>query len=344
MATPKIKPPVSRLQWILLLTPLWLLLFYFRNDISDRLINQMMFSGKVTRLSDTLEYFFSTFLKISLLLVMIVFVMALLRTWFPAEKIRNRLRSMPQFGANLAAGLFGMITPFCSCSAIPMFIAFLETGIPLGVTFTFLIASPLVNEVILVMLAGLFGIKVTLIYAVSGLTIAVISGMIIGRLQLEKWLPSWLLNFRNDVHRPPSGMSLESRISSAFQITLKTLRLTWIFILAGMVIGVVIHGYVPEESLAGFVASEHWYSMPIAVLAGIPLYACSASIAPVAFALADKGIPTGTAMAFVMAVAAISLPEFIMLKKILPVRLILIFAGVVFTGIVLTGYLFNMIM
>jgi uncharacterized membrane protein YraQ (UPF0718 family) len=225
-----------------------------------------------------------------------------------------------------------------------MFIGFLETGIPLGITFSFLIASPLVNEVILTILAGLFGFKVAIIYLLAGLTIAIAAGFVIGRLQLEKYLPEWLLNFRNEKTVQPSPANLEARFSAAFDTVKEVLARTWAYILAGIVIGAAIHGYVPDDFLGTYLGKETWYSLPLVVLTGIPLYACSASVAPVAFALVDKGMPLGTALAFTMAVAGLSLPEFIMLKKVLSARLILVFAGIVFAGILLVGYIFNWIL
>jgi uncharacterized protein len=267
--------------------------------------------------------------------------MALVRSWFPVEKIRNRLRSMPLLPANVLAGLFGVLTPFCSCSAIPMFIGFLETGIPLGITFSFLIASPLVNEVILIMLAGLFSVKIAIIYLLAGLMVAIVSGFIIGRLQLEKYLPDWLLTLRKEKQIQSTGINLDARIASAFKTVEEVLSRIWVYVLVGIVIGSAIHGYVPDTWLQTFLAKSNWYALPLTVLTGIPLYACSASVAPVAFALVDKGMPLGSALAFIMAVAGLSLPEFVMLKKILSLRLILIFVGIVFAGILLVGYFFN---
>lgn len=338
-----VKPHSSAgsLQAALLLFPCWLLLFYFKERIAGWLIYDVFSLAGEEGFSKALVFFFSTFLKISLLLILIVFIMALVRSLVPVHKIRNRLKSMPMLPANALAGFFGMLTPFCSCSAIPMFIGFLETGIPLGITFSFLIASPLVNEVILIMLYGLFGLKVTTFYALAGLTLAILAGFIIGRLPLEKYLPDWLLTFRNEKIAQPLPVSPNARISHAFSTVKEVVSRTWIYVLAGIALGAAIHGYVPDAMLGQLIGNDKWYVMPLAVLTGIPLYACSASVAPVAFALVDKGLPLGTALAFVMAVAGLSLPEFVMLKKVLSIRLILIFAGILFIGIVLVGFLFN---
>jgi uncharacterized membrane protein YraQ (UPF0718 family) len=243
--------------------------------------------------------------------------------------------------ANMMAGLFGVLTPFCSCSAVPMFISFLEAGIPLGMTFTFLIASPLVNEIIIIMLAGLFGIRVALIYAMAGLTIAIAAGILIHKLKLEKHLPGWLLTFRMEQKPLVTGVSLNIRISEALRSVKDIISKTWVYIFAGIIAGAVINGYVPDGWLSAITSGNKWYSLPMAVLSGVPLYACSASVAPVAFALVDKGLSLGTALAFVMAVAGLSLPEYIMLKKVLNLRLLLIFTGIVFTGIIVVGFLFN---
>jgi uncharacterized membrane protein YraQ (UPF0718 family) len=224
-----------------------------------------------------------------------------------------------------------------------MFIGFLETGVPLGITFSFLIASPLANEVIIIMLAGLFGFKVALVYMLAGLILATTAGFIIGRLSLEKYLPEWLLTFRNEKSPQPLKVSLDTRISNAFMAVREVISRIWPYVLAGIVIGAIIHGFVPDAFLGKVLGKDTWYAMPLAVLTGIPLYACSASVAPVAFALVDKGLPLGTALAFIMAVAGLSLPEFVMLKKVLSLRLIVIFIAIVFIGIILIGYLFNLI-
>ncbi len=340
----KLNSNSGSLQAVLLLFPVWLILFYFKERVADWLIYQVFSFARGENISKALAFFITTFLKIYLLLVLIIFVMALIRSWLPVYKFRNRLKSMPLLPANVFAGFFGILTPFCSCSAVPMFIGFLETGIPLGITFSFLIASPLVNEVILAMLAGLFGLKVAAIYLVAGLSVAVGAGFIIGRLQLERYLPEWLLTFRNEKIPQTAPVSLDTRVSDSIGNVREVLSRTWIYVLAGIIIGAAIHGYIPGDLLGRLLGKDTWYSLPLAVLTGIPLYACSASVAPVAFALVDKGMPLGTALAFTMAVAGLSLPEFVMLKKVLSTRLILIFAGIVFAGILLVGYFFNWIL
>jgi uncharacterized protein len=337
----KLNSSAARLNFVLLVFPCWLIIYYFKEKIARLLVNSLFSITAGEKLSATLTFFIATFLKIFLLLVLIIFIMAMIRTRFPVQKTKRILMDMPMLPANIMAGVFGVLTPFCSCSAVPMFISFLETGVPLGLTFSFLIASPLVNEVIVIMLAGLFGIKVAVIYLIAGLTIAIASGFIIGKLKLEKHLPVWMLNFRNERQPAANGKSLDFMISEGFAAVRDVLSRTWLYVLAGVVAGSVIHGYVPEFWLSSLTAKDTWYSLPLVVLTGIPLYACSASVAPVAFAMVDKGLPLGTALAFIMAVAGLSLPEFIMLKKVLSLRLIIIFSSIVFTGILLVGYLFN---
>lgn len=334
----------SRLQSVLLLSPVWLILFYFKDVISSWLVYNL-FSlpvGKV--LPEALAFFVLTILKIFLLLILIIFIMALLRTWLPVEKIKEKLSVMSPFGAYLSAGVFGVFSPFCSCSAVPLFISFLESGIPLGITFSFLIASPLVNEIILTMLFSLFGWKTALMYLIAGLVIAISAGFIIDRMKLEKYLPSWILEFRSGSGSESAFLKFDDRLRDAFRNVKDVLSRTWLYIIIGIAIGSFIHGFVPEDFISQTLSSDRWYTLPMVVLTGIPLYACSAAVAPVAFTLVDKGLPLGIALAFIMSVAGLSLPEFVMLKKVLSLKLILIFAGIVFTGILIVGYVFNWVL
>jgi uncharacterized protein len=330
---------LSAVNVALLLFPCWLIIFWFRNEIAATLVYRLLHISQPA--AGTVHFFVSTFLKISLLLFLLIFILSLVRTWLPAYKVKKFVRERNPFLSAVVAGLAGVVTPFCSCSAVPAFIGFLEAGMPLGTTFTFLIASPLVNEIILIMLAGLFGIKVMLLYLMFGLIIAIASGLVIGRLNMERFLPAWLLTFRNEKIPDQSPIALNDRFRLAFISVKKISDRIWIFVLAGIVIGALIHGYVPESWLKSVLSGSNWYNIPLAALAGIPLYACSAAVVPIAFALTDHGISTGTAMTFVMSVAALSLPEFIILRKILNTRLILVFITIVFLGILIMGYLFN---
>jgi uncharacterized membrane protein YraQ (UPF0718 family) len=337
------KSPPGSIHLVILLLPVWLMLFYFRTTIAHWIVNTVFDMDQAGRFSGSLEFFIYTLIKIFLLLVLVIFILSLIRTLIPTEKIKLRLQSMPPLQANVFAGILGVLTPFCSCSAVPLFIGFLETGVPLGITFTFLIASPLVNEVILTMLAGLFGLKTALIYLAGGMVIAIVSGMTIDKLGLEKYLPGWMLEFRTEKPRPVLQFTLEDRFAEGIRSVKLIFKRTWLFVIMGVLLGSAIHGYVPEF-LSGFPETEAWFSIPLAVVIGIPLYACSAAVAPVAFALVDKGLPLGTALAFIMAVAGLSLPEFIMLRKVLSARLIIVFIGIVSGGIILMGYLFNWIL
>jgi uncharacterized membrane protein YraQ (UPF0718 family) len=330
---------LSAVNAALLIFPCWLVVFWFRNEIAAALVYRLLHLSQPA--GTTVHFFVSTFLKISLLLFLLIFILSLIRTWFPSYKIKKFVQESNPFLSAIVAGLAGVITPFCSCSAVPAFIGFLEAGIPLGTTFTFLIASPLVNEIILIMLAGLFGIKIMLVYLLCGLIIAITTGLVIGRLNLERFLPAWLLTFRNEKIPDQSTIPLNERFQLAFIAVKKTAGRIWIFVLAGIIIGALIHGYIPEVWLKKFLTDANWYNIPLAAIAGIPLYACSAAIVPIAFALTDHGISTGTVMTFIMSVAALSLPEFIMLRKIINTRLILVFITIVFLGIIIMGYLFN---
>ncbi len=334
---------IRSLHIVLLLFPCWLLLYYFKSQVAHWLVFGVLGQASAGSFSKAASFFVLTCIKIFLLLILIVFILALIRSWISHHKIKKRIRSVSPFTGTVLGGLFGIAVPYCSCSAVPMFIGFLETGIPLGVTFSFLIASPLVNEVILIMLFSLFGLKIALVYLLAGLVIAITAGYIIGKLGLESSLPAWLLNYRHE--RQPSEINpdINTRIQNSLKAVKEILSRTWIYITAGILTGAVIHGYLPETWISTIAGENRWYTMPLVVLTGIPLYSCSASVAPVAFALVDKGMPLGTTLAFTMAVAALSLPEFIMLRKVLTTRLLLIFAGILFTGILLVGYLFNFI-
>jgi uncharacterized protein len=319
----------------------WLLVFYFKDRIAGFIVFDILFLPHSEKLSGSLLFFFQTFFKIFLLLIVVVFIMSIIRSHIPAYKIKSKILRLNSLSANGIAAIFGAFTPFCSCSAVPVFISFLETGIPLGITLSFLIASPLVNEVIVITLFSLFGWKVAVLYALAGLIIAIVSGIIIGKLSLEKYLPVWLLNFRNERISQSTGFNWRVDLIAGINGVKDILRRTWIYILAGILVGVLIHGYVPGNLIQGFAVSGHWYTVPLIVLVGIPFYACSAAVAPVAFALVDKGIPLGYALAFTMAVAGLSLPEFIMLRKVLSLRILLIFIAVVYVGIVCMGYVFS---
>jgi uncharacterized membrane protein YraQ (UPF0718 family) len=299
---------------------------------------------EVSQFADSLWFFFGTLLKIALLLVLVIFLAGIVRSWFSPEKTRKALEGKSLLAGNFLAGSLGIVTPFCSCSAIPLFLAFVEAGIPLGVVFSFLIAAPMINEVAVVMLFSLFNWKVGMIYILSGLAIAIFSGWIIGKLKLERWLQDWVLKVRfGNVETDIETVTFSERINTGETAVKDIFSRIWHYLLIGIAVGAAVHGYVPEDYLASMMDKSYWYSVPVAVLTGIPLYSCSAGAVPIAGALIEKGVPLGTALAFMMSVIAISLPELIILKKVLKLPFILTFVGIIAGGIILVGYLMNSI-
>jgi uncharacterized membrane protein YraQ (UPF0718 family) len=294
-------------------------------------------------LSEALDFFLYDTLKIFLLLAVIIFVVAVIRTFFSPEKTRAVLSNKQGYRGNVLAALLGVVTPFCSCSAVPLFLGFLDAGVPLGVTFSFLVASPMINEVALVMLWGLWGWKISLLYIGSGLAIAIFSGAVIGRLNVEG-LVERSGRKKQACLSQPDGMAFKERIAYARGYTGDLLKSIWLFVVLGIALGAWIHGYVPADFLARYAGSGNWFAVPLATLIGIPLYSNAAGVIPLVSALTEKGVAMGTALAFMMAVTALSLPEFIILRRVMKLKLLIIFASVVGIGIVFTGYLFNFIL
>jgi uncharacterized membrane protein YraQ (UPF0718 family) len=332
----------SKTNIALLSFPLWLLLFYFKEKISYFLIFTFFRMSEESQLANTLWFFLSTILKIGLLLVLIIFLMGVVRSYFSPEKARQGLEGKSLLAGNIMASGLGIVTPFCSCSAIPLFLGFVETGIPLGVTFSFLIAAPLINEVAIIMLVGLFGWKTGLVYVGAGFLIAVSAGWIIGKLKLERWVQDWVYQtkFGNAQINEPS-LTLEDRIKHGLEAVKEIIAKIWIYVMIGVGIGAFIHGYIPDNYLVSLMNKSTWYSVPLSVLIGVPMYSCTAGVVPIASALIEKGVPLGTALAFMMSVIGISLPELIILKKVLKLPFILTFVGIIALGIVVVGYLFN---
>lgn len=298
---------------------------------------------KPSHAAEALNFFVFDTLKIFILLVAIIMAVSFIRSYVPPEKIRGFLIKRHPLTGNLLASLLGIMTPFCTCSAIPLFMGLLQAGVPLGTTFSFLVASPMINEVALAMLFGMFGWKIALIYALSGVTIATLSGMALGKMRLENLVENFAVK---DAVKNTDGprLSTRQRWSYAWNFTRDTVRKIWIFVLLGIAVGAWIHGFVPADFLASFASADKWYAVPLATLLGIPLYSNAAGIVPLVGALQEKGMAMGTILAFMMAVTGLSLPEFLILKKIMKTKLILIFAGTVGVGIMLTGYLFNSIL
>ena len=297
-----------------------------------------------TLLAHAVNFFIFDVVKIFILLAVIIFVVSIIRSYLPPEKIRAILSRKNKYVGNILASLLGIITPFCSCSAIPLFLGFVQAGVPLGTTFSFLIASPMINEVALILLLGLFGWKIALIYIISGLTISIVSGMVIGHLKVENLVEPFVYqnSINGDIDLP--SMSKKERITYASDYTLDILKKVWLYIMIGVGVGAWIHGYLPTDFLAQYAGSDKWYAVPLAVLIGIPLYSNAAGVIPLVSALTEKGVSMGTTLAFMMSVTALSLPEFMILKKVMKTKLILIFAGIVGVGIIFTGYLFNFIL
>lgn len=285
------------------------------------------------------SYFIYDTVKILLLLMVIIFAVSFLRSFLPKEKIRNILAKRNLFGSHLLAGLFGVITPFCSCSAVPLFLGFVEAGVPLGVTFTFLVSSPMVNEVALILLFGMFGWKIAAIYFLSGLAISIISGLIIGKFNPESFIHN--LTVENKKNCNCAKVTWKMRVHYAWNYTVKIIKKVWIYVILGVAAGAFVHGFVPIDFLVNYAGADKWYAVPLAVLIGIPLYSNAAGVIPLVSALAEKGMAIGTALALMMSVTALSFPEFVILKKIMKVKLIVFFAAVVGAGIVLVGYLLN---
>ena len=327
---------------VLLLGLVWVLVWQQLQALADWLTYDLIGLLPETHLGESINFFLYDVPKILMLLAGMIFLVTFIRSFFSPERTRAALGGRREgIGNVLAAGL-GVLTPFCSCSAVPLFIGFVESGIPLGVTFSFLIATPVVNEIALAMLFGLFGWQIAGLYLVSGLTIAVVGGLLIGRLQPEKYVEEFVWQVKvgqaSDVTYKPTW---DDRIRDAGRSTKEIVGKVWLFVVIGIGIGAGIHGYVPEDFLVNVMGREAWWSVPAAVLLGVPLYANAAGIIPVVHALMEKGAALGTVLAFMMSVVALSLPEMLILKRVIKLRLIAIFIGIVAVAIIFTGYLFN---
>ncbi len=315
-------------------------LFYPIEVFASWLISSVFGISHKSLAGEALTFFVYDVLKIFILLVVIIFFVSFLRTFIPRAKVRKILSDKKNGVGNILAALFGIITPFCSCSAIPMFLGFLEAGVPLGVTFSFLVASPMINEVALVLLLGMFGWEIALIYIGSGLLISVISGMVIGKMNVEKLVKKE--RYDEDFFEIRIK-TFNDRISYAWSHVVNIIKKIWIYVIFAIGISAWIHGYVPVDFLAQYAGADKWYAVPLAVLIGIPLYSNAAGIVPLISALTEKGVAIGTTLSFMMAVTALSLPEFIILKRVMKIKLLVIFASVVGIGIMITGYIFNLI-
>lgn len=335
---------------IIIILPALIALYYFLQPLIDYLIFDLVGMSPETHLGASVNFFFYDTIKILILLFLISSLMGVINAYFPVDRLRIFLTTKKMYGLQyLFASLFGALTPFCSCSSIPLFIGFVKGGIPLGVTFAFLITSPLVNEIAIAMFLGLFGLKATLIYAGSGILMGVIGGFILEKLKLDRYLSDWVreiqLNSEQtaeqwEADRTPFIERLPSIIRDGWDIVRKVL----VYVLIGIAIGAAMHGYVPEDFFAEFLSADKWYAVPLAVILAVPMYANAAGIVPIIQVFVAKGVPLGTAIAFMMAVVGLSLPEATLLKKVMKWKLIGIFFGTITIFIMLLGLLFNLIL
>jgi uncharacterized protein len=314
-------------------------------DAFTQLLSRLSGFSAQSHLGSAIAFFVFETPKVLMLLTLVVFGVGIVRSFFTPERTRAILAGKKESAGNVLAAMLGIVTPFCSCSAVPLFLGFVTTGVPLGVTFSFLISAPMVNEIALVLLFGLFGWKVAAIYLGTGLAIAIIAGWVIGRLKMEKHLEDWVYKIQAGVigtdDRPENW---DERIRYGLEAVCDIVGKVWIYVIMGIAVGAGIHGYVPEGFMTSFMGKSAWWSVPLSVVIGIPMYSNAAGIIPIVQALLGKGAALGTVLAFMMSVIALSLPEMIILRKVLKPRLIAVFIGVVGTGIMIVGYLFNAIM
>jgi uncharacterized membrane protein YraQ (UPF0718 family) len=323
----------------------WLVLYNVIQPFANWLTYGLLALPQDSHLGESLAFFFYDVPKIILLLGGMIFMITLLRSFFSAEQTRAWLGGRREGVGNVLAAALGIITPFCSCSAVPLFIGFVESGIPLGVTFSFLISAPVVNEVALVMLFGMFGWKVAGLYMISGVTIAIIAGVVIGRLKLERYVEDFVWQIKaGKGGNMPDKPTWAQRFEIAWASTREIVGKVWLYVIIGIAIGAGIHGYVPESALVGIMGKGAWWSVPAAVLIGVPLYSNAAGVIPIVHALMEKGAALGTVLAFMMSVVGLSLPEMIILRRVLKPQLIAIFIGTVAIAIILIGYLFNLVL
>lgn len=324
-----------------ILVAAWFLIYHRLLPSARWLVGRMPIEPG-SHLASSVEFFLYDTPKVLGLLAVVVFAMGVIRTFFSPERTRGLLAGKREGVGNIAAAHLGIVTPFCSCSAVPLFVGFVSAGVPLGVTFSFLIAAPMVNEVALGLLFALVGWDVALIYLAFGLGVAIVSGWVIGRLHLEHWLEPWVREVRAGVVVHALGrLTWVDRFGAGWEAVKEIVGKVWYWIIAGIAAGAFIHGYVPAELLSGIVGADVWWSVPAAVLLGIPMYSNAAGIIPVIEALLGKGAALGTVLAFMMSVIALSLPEMIILRKVLSTRLIAVFIAVVGSGILAVGFLFN---
>ncbi len=312
--------------------------------LADWLTYDAIGLARGSHLGAAIDFFLYDVPKVLILLTVVVFVVSIIRSFFPPERTRAYLSHSRLYIGNVLAALLGIVTPFCSCSAVPLFIGFVESGVPLGVTFTFLVASPMINEVAVVLLLGMFGWRIAALYAVSGLLIAIVSGIIIGKLGLESWVEEYVYQIRMGQGVDLPEPTWRDRLTYARDHVKEIVGRVWPYVVVGIGIGAFMHGYVPDDFLVRYAGPSNPLAVPLAVLIGVPLYGNAAGIAPLVSVLAEKGMAMGTVLAFMMAVVALSLPEAIILRKVLKPKLIAVYFGTNAVGILATGYLFNAVL
>ena len=330
--------------FVISLIVVWFVIYFNLERLSASINNVSGLSSIKDGYARSIEFFIFEVPKVLMLLTLIVFVMGIVRTYFSPEKTRALLEKKSLFLGNILASVLGIFTPFCSCSAVPLFIGFVEAGVPLGVTLSFLIAAPMINEVAVILLFGMFGWQTALIYISTGLFIAILSGYIIGKLKLERFVEEWVYEIKSvRQESEEEKITFQDRIDSGYIAVKDIVGKVWIYIIIGVGVGAGAHGYVPEDFMAGLMGKSAWWYIPLSVLIGIPLYSNAAGIIPIVSVLIEKGASLGTALAFMMAVIGLSLPEAIILKKVLKLPMIFIFFGIVGVGIMIVGYIFNII-
>jgi uncharacterized membrane protein YraQ (UPF0718 family) len=324
-------------------------MFDWIQHFADWLIYSVFGIGAETHLGTALNFFVYDTLKILILLFLIVFLMGIINAYFPIERLKNYLNRKKLYGLEyLFASIFGAITPFCSCSSVPLFIGFVQGGIPLGVTFAFLITSPLVNEVAIAMFLGMFGIKATLIYAISGILLGTIGGWLLGKFNLEPLLSDWVKNILENKMQQgeyeEEKLTFRQRLPDITRGAWDIVKGVVLYVIIGIAIGAAMHGYVPENFFGQYLGGGQWWTVPLAVILAVPMYANAAGIVPVIQVFVAKGVPLGTAIAFMMATVGLSIPEATLLKKVMTMKLIAIYFGVVTLFIILSGFLFNILL
>ncbi len=341
---------VKLLVSVAVVLPVLVVLYYFLQPIADFLVYDLAGLDSTTQLAESINFFIYDTIKILILLFLISSLMGVVNAYFPIDRLRIYLTTKKMYGLQyFFASFFGAITPFCSCSSIPLFIGFVNGGIPLGVTFSFLITSPLVNEVAVAMFLGVFGIKATLVYAISGILLGTIGGFFLGKLKLDRYLTDWVRQVQENSEKTTQHWKSEKtpfidRLPGIIREGWDIVRKVLVYVLIGIAIGAAMHGYVPENFFTGYLSADKWYAVPLAVILAVPIYANAAGIVPVIQVFVAKGVPLGTAIAFMMAVVGLSIPEATLLKKVMQWKLIGIFFGTITLFIILLGFLFNWIL